>query len=36
MIKGAHLTGIMVNATFVANAMPASTLSVVLAQERGA
>jgi hypothetical protein len=36
MIKGAHLTGTMVNATFVASAMPTSTLSVLLAQQYGA
>jgi hypothetical protein len=35
MIKGAHLTGTMVNATFVASAMPSSTLSVLLAQQYG-
>ena len=33
MIKGSHLTGTMVNATFVASAMPSSTLSVLLAQQ---
>jgi predicted permease len=33
MIKGAHLTGTMVNATFVGSAMPTSTLSVLLAQQ---
>jgi hypothetical protein len=36
MIKGAHMTGTMVNATFVASAMPTSTLSVLLAQQYGA
>lgn len=36
MIKGAHLNGGMVNATFVASAMPTSTLSVLLAQPYGA
>jgi hypothetical protein len=36
MIKGAHLAGVMVNATFVASAMPTSTLSVLLAQQYGA
>jgi hypothetical protein len=36
LIKGAHLTGTMVNATFVASAMPSSTLSVLLAQQYGA
>jgi hypothetical protein len=36
MIKAAHLTGTMVNATFVASAMPTSTLSVLLAQQYGA
>lgn len=36
MIKGWHLTGPMVNATFVASAMPTSTLSVLLAQQYGA
>lgn len=36
MIKGGHLIGPMVNATFVASAMPTSTLSVLLAQQYGA
>jgi hypothetical protein len=34
--KGSHLTGTMVDATFVAGAMPTSTLSVLLAQQYGA
>lgn len=36
MIKGDHLTGTMMNATFVGSAMPISTLSVLLAQQYGA
>ena len=36
MMKGAHLTGTMVNGTLVASAMPTSTLSVLLAQQYGA
>lgn len=36
MIKVAHLTGAIANATFVASAMPTSTLSVLLAQQYGA
>jgi hypothetical protein len=36
MAKGSNLTGPMVNATFVASAMPTSTLSVLLAQQYGA
>jgi hypothetical protein len=36
MIKGGHLSGALVNATFVASAMPTATLAVLLAQEYGA
>jgi malonate transporter len=36
MIKGAHLSGVMANATFVSSSMPASTPSVLFAQQYGA